>query len=374
MSLTAGIVGLPNVGKSTLFNALTNSNALAENYPFATIKPNTAVVEIKDPRVDRLSEIFHPQRVVRATFEFTDIAGLVKGASKGEGLGNQFLANIRNTDAIVHVVRCFEDPEVVHVDGSVDPLRDIAEINLELVLADLQQVESRIGKVAKKAEMLRDKASINEHNLLKRVKALLDADRFASALLPELTPDELKLFKAFNLLTAKPVIYVGNVSEGVYADPLADANFQKVYEYAKAHSARAIAICASTEAALVSESPADRKAYLDAIGAKNTGLEQVAEAAYRILGLRTFFTVGPDEVKAWTFAEGATAPQCAGIIHSDMERGFIKAEAYSFDDIDRYQTEQALREKGLIRTEGKEYRVKDGDCLFIKFSAPKKGK
>lgn len=374
MSLTAGIVGLPNVGKSTLFNALTNSNVLAENYPFATIKPNTAVVEVKDPRVDRLVQIFNPKRTVRATFEFTDIAGLVKGASKGEGLGNQFLANIRNTDAIIQVVRCFDDASIVHVEGSVDPLRDIGEINLELILADVQQVDSRIGKVQKKAEMARDKASINEYKLLTRVKEALDNEKFASEVLPSLSPDELKLFKTFNLLTAKPMIYVGNVSEGAYADPLSDAYFSKVQEYASQHGAQAIAICASTEAALVSEPAEDRKAYLDSIGAKNTGLEQVTNAAYHILGLRTFFTGGPDEVRAWTFKEGYTAPQCAGIIHTDMEEGFIKAEVYSYGDLDKYGTEEALKEKGLIRTEGKEYLVKDGDCLFIKFAAPKKGK
>lgn len=374
MSLTAGIVGLPNVGKSTLFNALTNSNVLAENYPFATIKPNTAVVEVKDSRIERLAQIFNPKRIVRATFEFTDIAGLVKGASKGEGLGNQFLANIRNTDAIIHVVRCFDDPSIVHVEGSVDPLRDIGEINLELILADLQQVDSRIGKVQKKAQMARDKASINEYKLLSKVKEALDNEKFASEVIPTLSPDELKLFKTFNLLTAKPMIYVGNVAESAYADPMADKYFPKVAKFASDHGSQAIAICASTEAALVSEPATDRKAYLDAIGAKNTGLEQVTNAAYHILGLRTFFTGGPDEVRAWTFHDGYTAPQCAGVIHTDMENGFIRAEVYSFEDIDKYGSEEALKEKGLIRTEGKDYLVKDGDCLFIKFSAPKKGK
>lgn len=374
MALTAGIVGLPNVGKSTLFNALTNSNVLAENYPFATIKPNTAVVEVKDHRIERLVSIFNPKRVVRATFEFTDIAGLVKGASKGEGLGNQFLANIRNTDAIIHVVRCFDDPNITHVEGSIDPIRDIGEINLELILADLQQVDSRIGKVAKKAEMARDKASINEYKLLKIVKEALDNEKFASTIMDQLSPEELKLFKTFNLLTAKPVIYVGNVAESAYADPLGDKYFSKVNEYAQSQGAQAIAICASTEAALVSEPAEERKEYLEAIGAKETGLEQITNAAYHILGLRTFFTGGPDEVRAWTFHDGYTAPQCAGIIHTDMEAGFIKAEVYSFDDLDKYGTEESLRAQGLMRTEGKEYVVKDGDCLFIKFSAPKKGK
>lgn len=374
MALTAGIVGLPNVGKSTLFNALTNSNVLAENYPFATIKPNTALVEVRDSRIDRLVSIFNPKKVVNATFEFTDIAGLVKGASKGEGLGNQFLANIRNTDAIIHVVRCFDDPSIVHVEGTVDPIRDIGEINLELILADLQQVDSRISKVAKKAEMARDKASIAEYKLLKICKDALSEEKFASTVIDSLSPDDLKLFKTFNLLTAKPVIYVGNVAESAYADPMSDKYFSKVSEYAKENGAQAIAICASTEAALVSSPAEERKEYLDMIGATQTGLEQVTNAAYHLLGLRTFFTDGPDEVRAWTFHDGYTAPQCAGIIHTDMLEGFIKAEVYAYDDIDRLGSEDALKSAGLIRTEGKEYRVKDGDCLFIKFSAPKKGK
>ncbi len=369
MGLTAGIVGLPNVGKSTLFNALTNSNVVAENYPFATIKPNTAVVEIKDPRVDRLAEIFKPARIVRATFQFTDIAGLVKGASKGEGLGNQFLGNIRNTDAILEVVRCFDSKDIIHVEGSVDPIRDINEINLELILADLQVVEGALGKVSKRAQMSRDKQMIAEVKLLERVKEALENEKFASTV--EMTSEEQKVLHNFNLLTAKPIIYIGNVAESAYANPMADKYFPLVDQFAKSQNTVAIPVCAETEAQLSSVSAEERKEYLEALGTNLTGLDRIAKTAYDILGLRTFFTGGPDEVRAWTFHEGDLAPRCAGVIHTDMEKGFIKAEVYSFADIDKYGDEKKLRDLGLIRTEGKDYPVKDGDCLFIKFNAPK---
>lgn len=369
MALTAGIVGLPNVGKSTLFNALTNSNVLAENYPFATIKPNTAVVEVKDPRVERLVEIFKPQRTIRATFEFTDIAGLVKGASQGEGLGNQFLANIRNCDAVIEVVRCFENKDIVHVDGSIDPIRDINEINLELILADLSVVEGHLGKTAKRAQVTREKALIAEVSLLNKLKEALENEKFVSSL--DLSSEEKKVMKNYNLLTAKPIIYVGNVSESAYINPSEDIYFSKVLEFAKEHNNIAIPICAETEAQLASVSNEERKEYLEALGTDLTGLDRITKATYDILGLKTFFTGGPDEVRAWTFKDGMVAPQCAGIIHSDMEKGFIKAEVYSYDAINEYGSEDVLKSKGLIRTEGKEYVVKDGDCLFIKFNAPK---
>ena len=369
MSLTAGIVGLPNVGKSTLFNAITNSHVLAENYPFATISPNVGVVEVRDPRFDVLCSLFHPKKQVRATFEFTDIAGLVKGASKGEGLGNQFLGNIRNVDAIVHVVRCFENSEIIHVDGNIDPIRDIDEINLELIMSDLDLLQKRFEKVEKKAKVAHDKDSIAELNLLNKLIPALSSGQQAREL--SFSEDEKRVLSSFNLLTIKPVIYVGNVSEEAYQDVDNDKYFSKVKEYALEHNAKAIPVSAKVEMDLAPLSENERKEYLDMLGVTMSGLDKVAKASYDLLGLKTFFTVGEDEVRAWTFLDGMTAPECAGIIHTDFKKGFIKAEVYSYEDSVEYKTEQALKEVGKIRTVGKEYLVRDGECLFIKFNVTK---
>ncbi len=365
MSLTAGIVGLPNVGKSTLFNAITNSQVLAENYPFATINPNVGVVEVPDERMDEIVKLFNPKRTIYTTFEFTDIAGLVKGASKGEGLGNQFLSHIRQTDAICHVVRCFDDPDIMHVDGSVDPIRDIETINFELCIADLETVENRIGKVYRKA-LAKEKGYAEEYALLLKLKEALSAGRSSRYL--EFTKEEKAILSSYQLLTDKPVIYIANMSDEDIADPSTNAYFQKVKEYAAKEGSEAIAICASMEQELSSLNKEEKEAFMNDLGIQKSGLDQIIQAAYHLLGLRTFFTVGEPECRAWTFHEGMLAPQCAGIIHTDFEKGFIRAEIYSYEDLAEYHTEQSLKEHGKIRLEGKNYVMQDGDVVFFRFN------
>lgn len=366
MGLKAGIVGLPNVGKSTLFNAITNANAEAANYPFATIEPNSGVVELYDKRVDDLVELFHPKKTIRATFEFIDIAGLVKGASKGEGLGNKFLANIRNVDAICHVVRCFDNPDIIHVENSIDPKRDIETINYELIFADLDTITKRLGKVETKAKTVKDKASVEECTVLKLLKEKLEEG--IPARMVELSQEQKNLVKSFSLLTMKPVIYVANVAEEDYGNIEGCKYYNQVKEIADKENAEVIAISASIEEELSSLSLEERMEYLNELGASQTGLDKLVETAYHLLSLSTFFTVGEDEVRAWTFSLGMKAPQCAGIIHTDFEKGFIRAETYSYEDIMQYKTEKALKEAGKLRSEGKEYVVRDGDCLLIRFN------
>ena len=365
MALTAGIVGLPNVGKSTLFNAITNSQVLAENYPFATIAPNVGVVEVPDERMDNLVELFHPKKVIYTTFEFTDIAGLVKGASKGEGLGNQFLANIRETNAIIHVVRCFDDANIEHVEGSIDPVRDIEEINLELCMADLDTVENRISKVLRKAQT-KEKGAVEENNVLQICREALLAGTPVRLL--DLTDSEKELLKNYSLLTAKPVIYVANMSEDEVTDPEQSPYYRAVKELAEKEHSECIAISARMEEELSGMEKEEKAAFLEELGIRTAGLDQIIQAAYHLLGLRTFFTVGEPENRAWTFREGMKAPQCAGIIHTDFEKGFIKAEVYSYEDIMEYKTEAALKEHGKLRIEGKDYVMKDGDIVFFRFN------
>ena len=361
MGLTAGIVGLPNVGKSTLFNAITKKNILAANYPFATIDPNVGVVVVPDKRLEKLEEMVTPESVVPTSYEFIDIAGLVKGASKGEGLGNKFLSHIRDVDAICEVVRCFDDANITHVEGSTDPVRDIEIINLELIFSDLEVINSRIAKVEKKAISTKDKDALLEVALMKRIKEALEKDIPARRL--EYTEDEEKILKSFNLLTKKPLIYAANVSESEINTE--NDYVKQVKEYAKGDNAQVVVISAKVESELSELEEEEKEMFLQELGIDDSGLNKLIKATYSLLGLATYFTAGPKEVKAWTFKKGMKAPACAGIIHSDFERGFIKAEVISYDDYVKYDGEKGAKENGKLRLEGKEYEMQDGDiCLF----------
>ena len=363
MTLKCGIVGLPNVGKSTLFNALTKAAIAAENYPFCTIEPNVGIVEVPDARMDGLVAIAKPQKVIPAVVEFVDIAGLVAGASKGEGLGNKFLANIRETDAIAHVVRCFEDPNVVHVAGKVDPVSDIETIHTELALADLDSVGKQLSKYTKVAKTGGDKEAQRLVAVLEKAQVALDAGRPARSV--DWSKEELTVLRPFFLLTMKPTMYVANVAEHGFGDnPL----LAKVEGYAKAEGAPVVAICAALEAQIADMSDADKLVFLADAGLAEPGLNRLARAAYALLGLQTYFTVGPKEVRAWTVVQGATAPQAAGVIHTDFERGFIRAEVAAYDDFVACGGEQGAKEAGKLRVEGKDYVVRDGDVMHFRFN------
>ncbi|MPM48115.1 Ribosome-binding ATPase YchF [bioreactor metagenome] len=363
MSLKCGIVGLPNVGKSTLFNALTKAGIAAENYPFCTIEPNTGVVEVPDPRLKDLSVIVEPERVVPAIVEFVDIAGLVAGASKGEGLGNQFLAHIRETDAIVNVVRCFEDPNVIHVSNKVDPIADIEVIQTELCLADLATVEKALNRYSKAAKSGNDKEAAKLVSLLTPIQAALDQGKPARTV--PVSKEDAPLLKSFCLITAKPAMFVGNVSEdGFENNPLLD----QLKAYAEAQGAPVVAICAKIEAEMSEMGDEDRDMFLQELGLEEPGLNRLIRAGFKLLGLQTYFTAGVKEVRAWTIHVGDTAPQAAGVIHGDFERGFIRAQTIAFDDFIQYKGEQGAKDAGKMRAEGKEYIVKDGDVMNFLFN------
>lgn len=365
MSLTAGIVGLPNVGKSTLFNAITKAGALAANYPFATIDPNVGVVEVPDERLNKLTQLVEPKKTVPTTFEFTDIAGIVKGASKGEGLGNKFLSHIREVDAICQVVRCFEDENITHVAGQVDPIADIEVINLELILADLESVDKRLQRVSKMAKQ-KDKEAVIEEPILLKIKEALENEKPARSV--DLSEDEKKVIKGLHLLTIKPMLYVANVSEDEITDAENNEYVKKVREYAEAEGAKVITICAKIEEEISQLDDEEKAMFLEELGIKESGLDQLIRASYDLLGLATYFTAGVQEVRAWTFRKGMKAPQCAGIIHSDFERGFIRAETVSYDDLVEAGSMQAAKEAGKVRLEGKDYVVQDGDIMLFRFN------
>ncbi len=359
-----GIVGLPNVGKSTLFNAITNAGAECANYPFCTIEPNVGVVPVPDERLDVLTKMYNAKKTTHAIIEFVDIAGLVKGASKGEGLGNKFLSHIREVDAICEVVRCFEDTNIVHVDGNINPQRDIETINLELIFADLETIEKKIENAKKKLKA--DKKYQQELDLFEKIKATLVAGKSARTL--ELNEEEQELMKDTYLLTSKPILYIANVSEEQLANPFEDENVKQVAQYAQGEKAEVIPLCVKIEEELANLEGEDKKEMLEALGLEQSGLDKVIKASYDLLGLMSFLTAGEPEVRAWTIKKGTKAPQAAGKIHSDIERGFIRAEIVSYDDLIKEGSMVAAKEKGLVRSEGKDYIMQEGDIVLFRFN------